>query len=243
MAMDVLRGAQVKRTGESLPLAEGGIAVVVVDGLALSRSGLCSLFAGAGGIVVAGEAGNRREALQVVESASPHVVILDIDTDADGLLAMIPELTAASPATRVLVITGSRDRELHRRAVRLGAIGLLGKDSPPGVLVKAIERIYAGEVWLDRSLTASVLGELSRGVDSRERDPEVQHIALLTQREREVIAAIGAGLKNKQIAERLFISEVTVRHHLTSIYGKLELTSRLELIIFAYRHGLARIPR
>jgi DNA-binding NarL/FixJ family response regulator len=156
---------------------------------------------------------------------------------------IIPNLVAMCAKARLIALTSDQDKQMYRRAVRLGAMGLMHKDQPPGTLIKAVERVYAGEVWLDRSLTASVLGEISRGSAAKEASPEAAQIASLTDREREVISAVGAGLKNKQIADVLFISEVTVRHHLTSIYSKLEVSNRLELIIYAYRHGLAQLPR
>jgi DNA-binding NarL/FixJ family response regulator len=141
------------------------------------------------------------------------------------------------------VLTGSGDPELHRQAVHLGAIGVLSKDKPAEILIKAIERIHAGEAWLDRTMTATVLREMSPRNRNRNQDPEEIKIASLTDREREVIKLVGEGLKNKQIAERLFISDVTVHHHLTSVYSKLEVADRLELLIYAYRHGLAELPR
>ena len=92
-------------------------------------------------------------------------------------------------------------------------------------------------------MTAAVIEDLSRRRDARKASPEEIRIATLTDREREVIIAVAEGLKNKEVGERLFISDVTVRHHLTSIYSKLEVSDRLELIIFSYRHGLAPIPQ
>jgi DNA-binding NarL/FixJ family response regulator len=98
-------------------------------------------------------------------------------------------------------------------------------------------------VWLEGTMIASVLGELTRRSGPPPPDPEGAKIATLTAREREVIALIGEGLKNRQIAKRLFISETTVRHHLTSIFDKLGVADRLELVIYAYRHGLLKPPR
>jgi DNA-binding NarL/FixJ family response regulator len=137
------------------------------------------------------------------------------------------------------VLTGVRDVEMHRRAVRLGAVGLVLKEKAADVLLKAIAKVYAGEVWLDRLLIANVLSEITRPT-SQSLDPEDIKIKALTVREREIIKLIGQGLKNQAIANRLCISEATVRHHLTSIFGKLGVGDRLELAIYAYRHGLAR---
>ncbi|MGA2264112.1 MAG: response regulator transcription factor, partial [Acidobacteriota bacterium] len=170
-------------------------------------------------------------------------ILLELVLKGESGLDFIPDLIAAAEEAKVLILTGMRDPELHRRAVRLGAKGLVSKDASVDVLAKAIKKVYAGEVWLDRSMTAAVLDELSREDDSGHLGPEQTKIATLTDREREVICAVGEGLKNKQIGERLFISDVTVRHHLTSIYSKLAVSDRLELVIYAYRHDLAPIPR
>ncbi len=124
----------------------------------------------------------------------------------------------------------------------LGAMGLVFKEKAAEVVIRAIERVHAGEVWFDRTLIGNVLTELSRASATKKLDPEATKITKLTEREREIAALIGEGLKNKQIANRLFISETTVRHHLTSVFDKLGVTDRLELIIYAYRHGLAKPP-
>jgi two-component system nitrate/nitrite response regulator NarL len=104
--------------------------------------------------------------------------------------------------------------------------------------------VYAGEVWINRAMMARVIGGLWNPVNAQtiQADPEAVKIALLTEREREVVGLIGEGLRNKQIAERLFISEITVRHHLTSIFDKLGVSDRFELAIYSYRHGLAKLP-
>jgi DNA-binding NarL/FixJ family response regulator len=120
-------------------------------------------------------------------------------------------------------------------------MGVVLKEKAAETLLRAIERVHAGEVWLERAMMASVLSQMTRA--SQQPDPEAAKIATLTTREREVIALIGEGLRNRQIAERLFISETTVRHHLTSIFAKLEVADRLELVIYAFRHALVRPPR
>jgi len=116
------------------------------------------------------------------------------------------------------------------------------KQQAADLLLKAIKKVHAGEVWIDRSMMSSVLSDV-RSERHEETDPEAPKIASLTPREREVIALVSEGLKNKLIGERLFISETTVTHHLSSIFSKLDVSDRLELIIYAFRHGLAKIPK
>jgi two-component system nitrate/nitrite response regulator NarL len=117
-------------------------------------------------------------------------------------------------------------------------VGLVLKERAAEVLLEAIAKVHAGEVWLDSLLLASVLSKTAPPQAKRPADPEEVKIKALTAREREVIGMIGKGLKNQAIAHRLCISEATVRHHLTSIYAKLTVGDRLELAIYAYRHGL-----
>ena len=113
------------------------------------------------------------------------------------------------------------------------------------MLIQAIEKVQAGQVWLEPSIVARVLAEMSkqRAVGEEPIDSQATRIARLTAREREIIALIGAGLYNKQIAERLSISEATVSHHLTSIFAKLGLANRFDLVVYAYRYGLAHPPQ
>jgi two-component system nitrate/nitrite response regulator NarL len=117
------------------------------------------------------------------------------------------------------------------------------KEKSAEALIEAIRNVHAGEMWLDSSMTTSLFGEIFRADELRNADPESDKIATLTGREREVVALICEGLKNKQIGERLFISEITVRHHLTSIFDKLGVTDRVGLVIYAYRRGLAKPPQ
>jgi len=219
------------------------IRVVVIDEQGLFRAGVKSLMNDCPGIVVMGEAGNKTEAVALVEREQPDIILLDIKMNGESGLDFIPDLIKASETARILILTGEGEEALQKQAIYLGAVGLVSKAKNPEVLIKAVKRVHAGEVWLDRTMTASVLGEMARGGPLREADPEEARITSLTNREREVIASVGEGLKNKQIAEQLFISDVTVRHHLTSIYAKLEVANRLELIIYAYRYGLAEMPR
>jgi len=224
-------------------IASKTIRVVLIDEQLLFRVGIRSLIGHGNGIAVVGDAGSLADALAVVQSEQPDIILLDLVLKGEPCLDLIPDLIAAAEEAKVLILTGMRDPELHRKAVRLGAKGLVSKDASVDVLAKAIKKVYAGEVWLDRSMTAAVLDELSRRNDSGHLGPEQAKIATLTDRERTVICAVGEGLKNKQIGERLFISDVTVRHHLTSIYSKLRVSDRLELVIYAYRHDLAPIPQ
>jgi two-component system, NarL family, nitrate/nitrite response regulator NarL len=216
------------------------IRVLLVDDHALVRTGLRILLESQPSMVVIGEADDGPAAVAQTASERPDVILLDLDLNGRNGGDLIPSLLSAYPAARILILTGLRDAEVHRRAVQLGAVGLVQKDMAAEVLVKAIEKVFSGEVWLDRSLTATVLTDLSHAGRARQADPEQARIASLSRRESEVISLIAEGLSNKLIAGRMAITETTVRHHLTSIFSKLGVSDRLELLVYAYRNKMVR---
>jgi two-component system, NarL family, nitrate/nitrite response regulator NarL len=218
------------------------IRVLLVDDHTVVRTGLRMIIESRPNMLVIGEAANRADAISLAASQLPDIILLDLDLGDDSGMDVIPEMRAASKA-RIIILTGMRDREAHRQAIMLGAMGVVQKGKAVEDIINAIERVHAGEAWLDPAVMASVLNEMSGAGRTQKADPEAEKIATLTNREREVVALIGEGLKNKDIAERLFISETTVRHHLTSIFDKLEVSDRVELLIYAYRHGLANPPK
>ena len=218
------------------------IRILLIDDHAIVRAGLRMLIENHKGMVVVGEAGTRIDALAIAAREKPQIILLDLDMGKESGLDFLRELLGTAAGARVVMLTGVRDPEAHRRAVHLGAMGLVLKDKAAEVLIKAIEKVHAGEVWLDRSLTASVLYEMSQADQTRRADPEAEKIGSLTSREREIVGLVCEGLKNKQIGDRLFISEATVRNHLTSILSKLELSDRFELALYSYRQRLAKPP-
>ena len=215
------------------------IKVLIVDDHAVVRAGLRMLIDQDPEMKVTGMAGNRSEALAAAASEPPNIIILDIVLGDDDGLSFLSELRDVAGGARVLVLTGMRSPESQRQAMRAGAMGVVLKEHAAEVLIKAIKKVHQGEVWLDRLTMGSVIQEIS---DNQQPDSDKEKIASLTEREREVITLIGEGLKNKQIAARLFISETTVTHHLSSVFSKLEVSDRLELTIYAFRHGLAKLP-
>jgi len=219
------------------------IRILLVDDHAVVRAGLRLIIQSRTGMTIVGEAGNRDDALSLADSEHPDIILLDLDLGGESGMTLIADLIAAAGEARIVILTGLRDPEAHRQAVLLGAMGIVKKEKAAEVLISAIERVHAGEAWLDPSLMAGVLTEMTRSSRGRKTDPEADKIAALTNREREVIALVGEGIKSKEIAGRLFISETTVRHHLTSIFDKLGVADRVELLIYAYRHGLASPPR
>jgi two-component system nitrate/nitrite response regulator NarL len=216
------------------------IRILLIDDHAVMRWGLRLLIEEQAGFKVVGEASGRNDALELAEREQPDIILLDLSLPGTDGIDLIPELHATAKEARILVLTGVLDPEAHRRAMLLGAVGVVLKEKAPEVLIKAIEKVHAGEVWLDRTMVASVFNERSRAREASKNDPEIIKVATLTGREREVISLIGEGLRNKQIADRLFISEGTVRNHLTTVFSKLEVSDRFELLMYAYRQGLAK---
>jgi len=219
------------------------IRVLIVDDHGIVRAGLRMLLESQPGLTVVGEAATCAEALALATGEQPDVIVLDLDLGMENAIESIPTLLSAVPEARILVLTGVRDPEPHREAVRRGAMGLVLKEHAAETLLEAIAKVGAGEVWLEPSMVARVLGELTRPQTAQQPiSPEAAKIATLTAREREVITLVGEGLRNQHIAERLYISEATVRHHLTAIFAKLGVADRFELAIYAYQHGLAKPP-
>lgn len=217
------------------------IRIMIVDDHRLIRDGLEMLITSSPGFSVAAKAGSCEESLKLVEREQPDIVLLDLDLGGESGLDLLPELLARAKNCRVLALTGVRDPDLHRSAMLLGAMGVVQKEKAYEVLLKAIKKVHEGEIWYDRLKMGSVLSEILSDGKKNQSDPDTLRIASLTPREREVITLISQGLKNKAIGEKLFITETTVRHHLTSTFAKLCISSRLELIIYAFSNGLVEL--
>lgn len=219
------------------------IRVMLIDDQTIVRSGLRLLIETRPGLKVAGEAGNRAEALKIASREQPDVIVLDLNPEEDDGLTLLPELLGVAKNTHIIVLTGIRDVEKRDQTMELGGKGVVLKEHGAGELLNAIEKVYrTGEYWLEPGAAKRLFSKKASRAVAQQIDPELARIAKLTEREREVISLVGEGLKNKQIAGRLFIHHTTVSHHLTSIFDKLGVADRFELIIYAYRHGLAKPP-
>ena len=180
------------------------------------------------------------ESLPLLERHAPDVVVLDLDgvESADDLAEL-----QANARAKVIVLTASHDRALLDRVVMAGVRGVVKKCEPPQILLKAIEKVHEGELWIDRGAAGRIFLEMARQKAAQRNDPQKSKIATLTSRERQTIAAVAgdASAPGKVIASRLCISEHTLRNHLTSIYSKLGLSSRLDLYAYATRHSLDKV--
>ncbi len=212
------------------------VALQIVHDHPIIREGLRLLLASMPGIRVIGEARAGEDVL-LASPGVPDVVLIDVDLEGDEVVAALPRIALAARTSKVLALTASHDPLRHGAALHAGARGIVTKDSPVELILKAIRKVSAGEAWFERHVLDTALR--ARQLD-RATGPGHEE---LTLREREVVALIGEGLKNCEIASRLSISKKTVRNHLSSIFGKLEVSDRLELLVHAHQLGLVSIAR
>jgi DNA-binding NarL/FixJ family response regulator len=222
--------------------ADKPIRVLIFDHQALIRDGIRMILNDSANIQVIGEAGECGQALTLAKEYEVDIILIELNLDGELNTEIISELIKANRQARIILLTSIEESPILHLAVQMGAMGVVSKTGNRQTLYKAIEKVYAGEVWIDRAMIANVLTQISRSRLEDQGDPEIARMASLSEREREVIGLIGKGLKNKEIATQLSISEITVRHHLSSIYNKLDVANRLELTIYAYRNGLADLP-
>jgi two-component system, NarL family, nitrate/nitrite response regulator NarL len=178
-----------------------------------------------------------RDALAAMKEHAPDVVLLDLDLGEESGLDLVSKICGDS---QVLILTGSRDGEMHQRAMLAGARGILHKTEPAEVILKAIDRVHAGEPWLDRGSLGKLLGAFSR----RTVEAESPAHSTLTAAERKVVAAVvhHKGSPNKVVAAFLHLSEHTLRNHLASIYSKLGIHRRVDLVLYGIEHKLGTLP-
>lgn len=218
------------------------IRIILIDDQALFRAGLQLLLESQPGFEVIGNTGNADEAFDLVTRLRPDIILFESNLAGGASLEIIPSLLEKVNPLKVILVTSSCDPQTYLVAIQMGVVGIIQKNQSPNILFKAIEKVHRGEVWIERSLMADLLYQMKNTNGRGKQNEEVQKIHQLTQREREVLSLIGKGLKNRDIATQLSISETTVSHHLTSIFNKLGVSDRLELAIYSYRFGLEKPP-
>jgi DNA-binding NarL/FixJ family response regulator len=207
------------------------VRVLVVDDQQLVRDGIASLLGIQPGITVAGTAANGREAIERAIALGPDVVLMDVRMpELDGVDA-VAVLRRRAPGCRVVMLTTFDDEEYVVRALRAGAAGYLLKDLPAAELAEAVRLVHAGVAQLDHAAARHVAAALST-------HPAPAQVDVLTNRETEVLRLIAAGATNREIAARLFLSEGTVKNHISRILGRLCLRDRTQAAIYARDHGL-----
>jgi len=223
--------------------AASKIRIVVADDHPIFRDGLCRLLALEPDFEVVAQAQDGRQVLEVLQQYEPDILLLDLKMPGLDGLATLQRLQTGKHKTRVIVLTASEDKNEFVQAMKLGTSGIVLKQSATELLIKSIRKVNSGEIWLDSHTTAAVMRQFATGADevvagvpptsTRERER-----SLLSQREREIVALVAQGFKNKEMAEKMFISEQTVKNHLHNIFDKLGVSDRLELALYAIHNNL-----
>ena len=218
------------------------IRVVIADDHPIVRDGLRKLLSIEKDIDVVGEAADGQQLLDHMDEWRPDVILLDLRMpNTDGLTALQTLNSTNNPA-KVIILTASEDKNEFVQAMKLGCAGIVLKQTSADLIVKSIRKVHSGEIWLDAHTTAAVMRQFATaeaaaasGLKGRERAP-------LSTREREIVALVAQGYKNKEMAEKMFISEQTVKNHLHNIFDKLGVSDRLELALYAIHKGLHLPP-
>jgi two-component system nitrate/nitrite response regulator NarL len=221
------------------------IRIILVDDSSLFRDGLANLLGAQRDLEVSAATESVAVAVEHIRKTKPDIVLLGWAASSTGSQKLFAAIQEGKLATRVIVLTGDDAKEDFVEAVRQGCCGIVPKDTSTELLLKSIRKVHAGEFWLDRITTAEVIRRLARK-GSANNGSSTRNIrdqgAALSQREREIVVLVAQGFKNKEMAERMFISEQTVKNHLHNIFDKLGVSDRLELALYAIHHNLHESP-
>ncbi len=207
--------------------------VLLADDHALVRAGFASLMR-AWGAEVVGQAANGREALEQARRLRPDVILMDITMPEMGGLEATRLIKAELPEIRIVIVTVSDDDEHLFEAIKNGADGYLLKDMPAGELERTLHAVETGDLAFSKGLALKILNEFTRLARGGAEKAESE----LTEREREVLQLVAEGETNREVAERLYLSEHTVKFHMRNILGKLHTRNRAEAVAHAIRSGL-----
>ena len=217
------------------------ITVLIADDQALVRGGLRMILDAQDDLEVVGEAADGREALATVRELRPHVVLMDVRMPVLDGIAATRAVVAEQLPSRVLVLTTFDHDEIVYDAMKAGASGFLLKTAPPAQLIEGVRTVAAGDALLGPTITRRLVESyVSRPRPGNSAPPQLEE---LTEREREVLVLIARGLSNGEIAERLFISEATVKTHVNHLFQKLGLSGRVQAVVLAYECGLVQPGR
>jgi len=213
--------------------------VLIVDDQALVRAGFAMILSAEPDIEVVGQAGNGLEALETAARLAPDVILMDIRMpEMDGITAtrlLCEGRPGDTSCPRVIILTTFDLDEYVYDALRAGASGFLLKDTPPDDLAEAIRVVASGDALLSPSITRKLLEEFTKSVAPRK---DLSGLSDLTEREEEVLRQLARGLSNSEIADTLFVSETTVKTHVSHILTKLEIRDRVQAVVAAYESGL-----
>ena len=214
------------------------IRVLIADDHRLFREMLHLTLRQEEGIEIVGEAPNGAKTIDAIGDLKPDVILIDIAMPENDNIEILPAIREKSPKTKALMLTAAKDEAMIFKVLKAGAKGCLSKDASISALIKAIQVVHKGELWVERKLIARFIDKDAKadpkGEGQARRPKEV-----LTPREKEVLSLLATGRANKEIAKTLFISEMTVKSHLNSIFRKLNVTGRLQAILYAINRGLS----
>jgi DNA-binding NarL/FixJ family response regulator len=219
--------------------------ILLVDDQALLRSGLRMVLEEEPDLVIVGEAGDGAEAVRETRRLDPDVVLMDVRMPGTDGIEATRQIVESSPRSRVLVLTTFDLDEYAFAALRYGASGFLLKDVPPSELANAIRAVAAGDAVVAPTVTRRLIDIYARHLPDPEAgsEPTDPGLALLTDREREILIEVAGGLSNREIATKLYVAEATVKTHLGRILNKLGLRDRVQAVVYAYQHRLVEPSR
>ena len=212
---------------------KGQIKVQLIDPHQITLWGISQLLASHSQMEICGTSSNSSDALKLAAKISPDVIVMEPDLHEENGIDLISALLKVSSA-KIIIYTGSKNSQIHDQAVVNGARGVINKTEPTENLLKAIEKIHEGELWLNRNATSRILLQIAQANSPKELTSEQKKLESLTSKEEKVTRAIQQHSEKtlKQVAESLHISEHTLRNHLASIYDKLAVRNRMELYVF-----------
>jgi DNA-binding NarL/FixJ family response regulator len=212
------------------------IRVLVADDHTIFRDGLCQLLAAEDDMTVVGEAKTGPEALSLLHKVKPDILLLDLKMQPMDGFEVLTRLQEEKLEVRPIILTASEDERDYVEAVKRGARGIVLKAAASERLLEGIRKVYRGEMWIDQRVAADVMKAMTEPRAPVTRGDKV----LLTAREQEIVTLVAQGFRNKEIADKLSISEQTVKNHLHNIFDKLGVSDRLELALYAIHHKLAK---
>jgi two-component system nitrate/nitrite response regulator NarL len=219
---------------------QANIDIAILDEYPVLLAGMRQSLAPCDDIAVVAECTRISDLLAQVALKKPEVILLGSETTLENLAQQLHSITERHSDVKVIVFTGNTSLNFHEAALRNGAKGVLLKQCAPDLIAKTVRKVFSGDLCFDPALTRRVLSTIVQRTPT-ELPPAKAGISSLTGRENQIISRICEGLRNKEIASKLYISDATVAHHLTSIYRKLGLADRTELLLYAHHNGISTL--